>query len=377
MDFRFSEEHELLRRSVRELAESVVADRVAWMEENDETPVDVVEEMAERGLMGVCVPQEYGGTGLGNLARMIVIEEIGRVSAACAFFLQIFHLGIAPIVDFGTEEQKRKYLPSLAKGERLATLALTESTGGSDPGSLQTSAIKDGDDYVLDGRKVFITNAHLADVVVVAARTGEGTKGISAFIVEEGTKGFKAGREEHKFGIRGCDTGELIFDHCRVSADNLLGEEGQGLKIAFKAIAEIGRTGMAGTALGVLRACLEAAAKHANERELYGRPIAKLQGIQWPISEIYLDWQMARLLCYQAAWMIDQGLRCDGEIAAAKFQATEAAIRSTKKAIDVYGGYGYLMEYPVQRYFRDAQCLIASAGTSEVMRIVMARAALA
>jgi alkylation response protein AidB-like acyl-CoA dehydrogenase len=377
MDFSLSMEQELLRRSVREFAETVVADRVAWMEENDETPMDVVAEMAKRGLMGVCVPKAYGGTELGSLARMIVLEEIGRVSAACGFFLENFHLGIAPIVDFGTEEQKQKYLPGLAAGELLAALALTESTGGSDPAALQTSAVKDGDDYVLNGRKVFITNAHLADVVVVAARTGEGPRGISTFLVEKGTEGFKAGREERKFGIHGCNTGELVLDNCRVPGENLLGDEGRGLRIAFKAIGEIGRTGMAGTALGVLRACLEATVRHANERELYGKPIAKLQGIQWSISDIYLDWQMARLLCYQAAWMIDQGQRCDGETAAAKFQATEAAVRSAKKAIDIYGGYGYMMESPVQRYFRDAECLIASAGTSEVMRIVMARAALA
>lgn len=377
MDFRLTEEQELLRRSVREFAESVVAKRVEWMEETDETPMDVVQEMAKLGLIGMCIPRDYGGTGMGNLDRMIVLEEISRVSAACAFFLQIFHLGIAPIVDFGTQKQKEKYLPRLAKGELLTTLALTESTGGSDPSSLQTSAVKDGDDHVLNGRKVFITNAQIAHVVVVAARTGQGSRGISTFIVEQGTQGFKVGAREHKFGIHGCNPGELVFENCRVPRDNLLGEEGQGLKIALKAIADMGRTGMAGTALGVLRACLEAAAKHAKQRELYGKPIAELQGIQWPISEIYLDWQAARLLCYQAAWMIDQGLRCDGELAAAKFHATEAAIRSAKKAIDIFGGYGYLMDYPVQRYFRDAECLIASAGTSEVMRMVMARAGMA
>jgi alkylation response protein AidB-like acyl-CoA dehydrogenase len=327
--------------------------------------------------MGVCIPQEYGGTELGNLARMIMMEEIGRVSAACAFFLQIFHLGIDPIVIAGTDEQKKKFLPGLATGERLATCALTESTGGSDPMSLRTEAVKDGDFYILNGRKVFITNAHIADTVVVVARTGEGSKGLSAFVVEAGTEGYRAGRVEHKFGIHGCETGELIFENCKVPAENLLGEEGQGARIVFQAIGNIGRTGMAGTALGVLNACLESASKHANERELFGKPISRLQAIQWQISDIWMDLEVSRLLCYRASWMIDQGIRCDAEIAAAKLYTTEAAVRSAKKTVDIFAGYGYLMEYPVQRYFRDAECLIASAGTSEVMRIVIARSALA
>jgi alkylation response protein AidB-like acyl-CoA dehydrogenase len=367
MDFKFTEEQEIVRRSAREFAEQTVAPRVAWMEETDETPVDVVEGMAKLGLLGVCIPQEYGGTGLGNLARMIILEEIGRASAACAFFLQIFHLGIDPIVQAGNEEQKRKYLPGLASGERLATVALTESSGGSDPANLQTEARKDGDFYVLNGRKIFITNAHTANTVVIVARTGEGSKGISAFIVEKGTEGFKEGRHEHKFGIKGCDTGELILKDCRIPAENLLGEEGQGLRIAFKSISDIGRTGMAGTALGVLNACHEDAARHAKERELYGKPIAALQGIQWLISDIWLDMQIAKRLCYWASWLVDQGERCEAEVAAAKFFTTEAAVRSAKKAVDIYGGYGY---------YRDAQCLVASAGTSEIMRIIMARKAL-
>ena len=230
MDLRFTEEQELLRRSVRDFAETVIAPRVQWMEETDQTPTDVIKEMARLGLMGVCIPQQYGGTGMGSVARTIVLEEIGRVSAACAFFLQIFHLGIEPIVAFGSEEQKRKYLPGLASGKRLGTLALTESTGGSDPASLRTEARKDGDSYVLNGRKIFITNAHTADTVVLAARTGEGPKGISLFILEKGMPGFKEGRHEHKFGIHGCDTGELVLEDCRVPAANLLGGEGQGLE---------------------------------------------------------------------------------------------------------------------------------------------------
>jgi alkylation response protein AidB-like acyl-CoA dehydrogenase len=376
MNFQFNEEQQLLRRSAREFAESVIAPRVQWMEEMSETPMDVVQEMGKLGLMGVCVPQAYGGTGLGSVARMIVLEEIGRVSAACAFLLQCLHLSIDPIVSAGNEEQKKKYLPGLATGGSLAAMAVTESTGGSDPASMRTQADRHGDHYVLNGRKVFITNAHVADSMVVVARTGEGSKGLSAFIVEMGMGGVRAGRKEHKFGLHGAITGEVIFEDCRVPAANLLGEEGQGLRIGLGSISRIGRTGTAGTALGLLNACLETSVKHANERKLYGEPIAKLQAIQWHISDIWLDLQVAKLLCYQAAWLVDQKARCDTEIAGAKLYTTEAAVRSAKKTMDIYGGYGYLNEYPVQRYYRDAQCLIASAGTSEAMRITVARGAL-
>ena len=363
MDLRFTEEQQLIRRSAREFAESAVSPHV--------------QEMAKMGLMGVCVPREFGGTELGNLARTIMLEEIGRVSAASAFFLQIFHLGIDPIVTVGNDMQKKEYLPTLAKGERLATCAVTESTGGSDPASLRMEARRDGNDYILNGRKVFITNAHVADTVVVIARTGEGSKGLSAFLVDKGMKGFRAGRHEHEFGLHGCNTGELVFEDCRVPASSLLGEEGQGLRIAFGSIGRFGRTGTAATALGILNACLEDTVKHAKGRQLYGQPIAKLQAIQWHISDIWLDLNIARQLCYRASWLIDQGERCDAEAAAAKLYTTEAAVRSAKKAIDVYGGYGYLKEYALQRYFRDSECLIACAGTSEVMRIVIASTALA
>ena len=306
-----------------------------------------------------------------------MLEEVGRTSAASAFLLQICHLGIDPIVAAGNDAQKKQYLPALARGECLAACAVTETTGGSDPASLRTEARKDGGDYILSGRKVFITNAHVADTVVVVARTGEGSKGLSAFLVDKGTKGFRAGRQEHKFGLFGCNTGELIFEDCRVPAANLLGEEGQGLRIAFGSIGRIGRTGTAATALGILNACLEDTVKHANGRQLYGAAIGKLQAIQWQVSDIWLDSSIARQLCYRSSWLLDQGERCDAEVAAAKLFSTEAAVRSAKKAIDVYGGYGYLKEYAVQRYFRDAECLIASAGTSEVMRIVIANSALA
>jgi alkylation response protein AidB-like acyl-CoA dehydrogenase len=376
MEFQFSPQQELLRKSVREFAESAIAAKVAHMEETDEVPWDLYKEMAKQQYMGILVPKEFGGSAMGHLARMIMLEEIGRISAANAMAMQIFHLGIVPIVEFGNEAQKKKYLPALAKGERLATIAVTEATGGSDPTGIQTTAKPEGDHYVLNGRKCFITHGHVADTITIMAKTGEGPKGFSAFIVEKSFPGFKLGRKEKKFGLHGCNTGELSMENCIVPRENLLGSEGDGLKISMAAISEVGRAGMAGCGLGVIGACLEASVKFANQRMLGGKPISQHQGIQWMISDIYMDLETSRLLSYKAAWMKDQKIRCDVEMAMAKYYATEAAVRCAKKAVDIHGGYGYMMEYAAQRYYRDSEILIASAGTSEIQRIVMARKAL-
>lgn len=376
MDFSFSPEQELLRNSARDFTESVVAPRVAEMEETDEMPQAILQEMAGQGFMGVCVSQEWGGAGLGHAARLIILEEIGRVSAAVAMTLQVDQLGLGPLVDFGTPEQKEKYLPALASGEQLAALALTEAGGGSDPGGIQTMARPDGDNYVLNGRKVFITNSHIADLTTLVARTGEGPRDFAAFLIEKDRPGFRPGRKEHKFGIKGCNTGEIVLQDCVVPKANIVGGEGGGLRVALKSISELGRMGMAGCGLGVLRACQEAAVKFAKERKLGGRSIGEFQAIQWKLTDIYNDLESARLLCYRAAWLLDRKMRCDAEVAAAKLAATEGAVRAAKAAVDVHGGYGCLNEYPVQRYYRDAQLLIPSAGTSEVMRMVMARSLL-
>jgi alkylation response protein AidB-like acyl-CoA dehydrogenase len=376
MDFNFKPEQELLRNSVRDFAESVIAPRVAEMEEKDEMPAIILQEMATQGFMGVCVPMENGGAGLGHTARLIILEEIGRVSAAVAMTLQVDQLGIAPLVDFGTPDQKAKYLPNLASGEQLAALALTEAGGGSDPGGIQTTARQEGDNYVLNGRKVFITNSHIADITTVVARTGEGPRDFAAFLIEKDRPGFRPGRKEHKFGMKGCNTGEVVLQDCIVPKENIIGGPGGGMRAAMKAISELGRMGMAGCGLGVLRACLEAGVKFAKERKLGGKSISEFQAIQWKLTDIYHDLESAKLLCYRAAWMLDQKKRCDAEVASAKFAATEGAIRASKAAIDIHGGYGCLTEYAVQRYYRDAWLLVPSAGTSEVMRMVMARSLL-
>ena len=376
MDFQLSPQLELLRKSVREFAEGAIAPKVQHMEETDDVPWDLYKEMSRQMYMGILIPKEFGGTAFGNLARMIMLEEIGRVSAAMAMATQIFHMGTASIADFGSDAQKKKYLPLLARGERLGTIAVTEATGGSDPTGIQTTAKLQGDSYILNGRKCFITHGHVADTITVMAKTAEGPKGFSAFIVEKSFPGFKLGRKERKFGLHGCNTGEIVMENCSVPRENLLGNEGDGLKVSMATISEVGRAGMAGCGLGVINACLEASVKFANQRMLGGKPINQHQAIQWLISDMYMDLETSRLLAYRAAWMRDQKIRCDTDMAMAKYYATEAAVRCAKKAVDVHGGYGYMMEYPVQRYYRDSEILIASAGTSEIQRIVMARKAL-
>jgi alkylation response protein AidB-like acyl-CoA dehydrogenase len=376
MAFSFTQEQELLRKAARDFAEEHVAPRVESMEETQQVPWDVLKKMAELGFMGVTVPTEYGGTGLGHLARMLSLEELSRVSTAVAMMLQMVHTGVQGILDAGNEEQKKQYVPPIAQGKHLSTLALTETTGGSDPTGIVTQARLEGDNYILNGRKVFITNSHIADVMVAVARTGEGPKGTSAFIVDKNMPGFRPGHEEHKFGMWGANTGEVIFDNCVVPRANLLGNEGDGVRIALKGIGEVGRAGMVGVSIGLLQGALDAAVKFAKERVVGGQPLSKLQSMQYKLADMYMDLDISRLLGYRAAGLKDAGQRCDVEMAMAKYFSVEAAMRGTKVALDIHGGYGCLREYPVQRYYRDAGLLNPSAGTSDIMKIIMARAAM-
>ncbi|MFQ5711226.1 MAG: acyl-CoA dehydrogenase family protein [Candidatus Geothermarchaeales archaeon] len=373
MDFSFTPKQETLRDTVRKFAEREIEPKVRDMDETDEVPMDLIKRMAELGLLGIMIPNDYGGTDMGHVARMIVIEEIGRVSAAMAHTLAILHVGQGPILYDGTEDQKRKWLPSLAKGQTLATLALTEPTGGSDVRNMQTTARPEGDNYVLNGRKCFITNSHIADLFGVVGKMVDGD--LSCFLVEKDAPGFKLGREENKFGLRGCISGEIILDNCVVPRENLVGEEGKGLRVALSSISNLGRPGVGAVALGIVRRCLEEVAKYSNQRVLYGKPIIKLQAIQWYVTDIYMDYEISRMLTYHAAWLRDRGERCDAENSMAKFWATEAAVRCAVKAISVFGGYGNLKEFVPQRLLRDAEPLISAGGTSEIMRMIMARKA--
>ena len=373
MEFGFTSEQEMLRKSAREFAEAEIRPRVRDMDETGKVPMDILDKMAKLGFMGVMIPREYGGLEMGHIARTIVLEEIGRVSAAMANTLQITHLGISPIVTDGTEDQKRRWLPMLARGEKLSTFAVTEPTGGSDVLGIQTTAKREGDEYVINGRKCFISNSHLAGVLGILAKTGEGPKGLTTFVVQSDSPGFRPGREENKFGLRGANTGELILENCRVPKENVLGKEGDGLRIALGTISNVGRPGINAAALGIIRSCLEEAVRYSKQRVLYGKPISELQAVQWNLTDIYMDYEASRLLTYYSAWLRDKGERCDAENAMAKFCATEAAVRCAKKTIDIFGAYGCMMEFAPQRLLRDAELFISGAGTSEIMRLVMIR----
>ncbi len=373
IDFSFTDEQEMFRKAAREFAESRVAPFIPEMEQTGKVPPDLVKALGEAEMMAITIPEEYGGLGLGFVARMIALEEISRISTATAMMLQVFALGIDPIVRFGTEEQKRKYLPELATGKRLASVAVTEPTGGSDPTGGRTTYVKDGSDFIVTGRKCFITNAHIADTITVLAKDETNPKAFSALIVEKGTEGFRATHEEHKVGMKGCNTGELSLEKCRVPAAQLLGQEGKGLRVTMSAIGDVGRGGMVGCAIGLHTACLEASIKFASERVLYGKPISNLQAIQMKLAEMKIDLEAGRLLAYRAAAMQDRGEASSNEYAVAKYFTTETAQKAAKMAVDIHGGYGCMEEYAVTRYLRDAFILGPSAGTSDIMKVIVAR----
>lgn len=377
MDFKLSEREELLRKSAREFAESEITPKIEAMEETGDFAVDLLRPMAKMGITGIIAPREYDGVGLGYMARTVVLEEMARVCAAVSMGLQVHHMAIAALKDFGTVEQQKKYLPPLARGETMGCVAVTEPSGGSDLLGMQSSAALKGDTWILNGRKCFITNSHTSDYWVVIARTGEGPKGLSAFVVDKNAPGAKTGRVEHKVGLRGSNTGELVFDNCEVPRGNMLGQEGGGLGVALKTVSETGRTGMAATALGILQACYEEAAKFAGERVLYGKPISFLQAISFYLAEIYTELDICRLLCYRASWMKDQNMRFDTESAMAKSYTCDAAARCAKKAVEIHGAYGILKEYKVQRLLRDAMVTISAGGTGEIGKVVIGRAAMA
>jgi len=376
IDFTFTEEQEMFRKAAREFAETMVASKVPEMEETGKFSDDLVKALGEAEMMALTVPEEYGGLGLGYTVRMIAVEEISKVSVAVGMMLQVCALGIEPILKFGTEEQKKRYLPAMAKGERIGTTAVTEATGGSDPTGIRTSYKKEGSDYILNGRKCFITNSHIGDTITILAKDSENPKAFSTFIMEKGMEGFKATREEHKVGMRGCNTGELALENCRVPAENLIGDEGKGMRVALAAIGDVGRGGMVGCALGLQAACLEASIKFANERILYGKPISYLQTIQNKLADMKIDLEAGQLLGYRATSMQDKGMRSSNEFAVAKYFTTEAAQRAAKMAVDIHGGYGCMEEYAVSRYLRDSFVLGPSAGTSDIMKVIIGRWAL-
>lgn len=374
MFFKLTEEQELLRKTVRDFAESEIAPKAAEMDEKEEYDYSLWSKMAEMGLTGIPYSDDYEGAGMDNVSYAIAVEELSRVCASSGVLISA-HTSLCawPIYAFGTEEQKQKYLVPLANGEKIGAMGLTEPGAGSDAGATKTTAVLDGDEWVLNGSKIFITNAYYADTYVILASTDRALKqkGISAFIVEKGTPGFTFGKKEHKLGIRASATYELVFENCRIPKENLLGDPGMGFKIIMMTL-DGGRIGIASQALGIAQGAYEAALNYSKVREQFGKPLSANQGIQWMLADMATQIEASRLLIYQAAWLKDNKLPYSKESAMAKLFASETAMWVTTKAVQIFGGYGYTREYPVERMMRDAKITEIYEGTSEVQRIVIA-----
>ena len=374
MDFSLSKTEELFLQMIREFAEKEVKPLAAEVDEEERFPLETVEKMAKTGLMGIPVPVKYGGAGGTNLMYGIAVEELSRVCGTTGVVLSAHtSLCCAPIMENGTEEQKMKYLPRLASGEWIGAFGLTEPNAGTDAAMQQTTAVLDGDQYVLNGNKIFITNAVYAHVYVIFAMTDKslGNKGISAFIVEKGTPGFSIGKKEKKMGIRGSATTELVFEDCRIPKENLLGQQGKGFAIAMKTL-DGGRVGIAAQALGIAQGAMDETIKYTKERKQFGRSISQFQNTQFQMADMETKVQAARLLVRSAHWKKDNGMPYSVDAAMAKLFAAETAMEVTTKAVQLHGGYGYTREYPVERMMRDAKITEIYEGTSEVQRMVIA-----
>ncbi len=368
-------EHEEFRKWARGLVEKVVAPAASQLDSSEKPDLEVVKKLGESGLMGIPYPEEHGGAGLDNLSYAIAVEEVSRVCGSTGLFLAAHtSLGAAPFHLFGTDEQKKKYLVPLASGEMIGAFGLTEPGAGSDAGGIRTTAELDGDQWVINGTKCFITSGRLAQVVVIAAITdkSKGKKGMSSIIVERGTPGFGYGKEEKKLGVRGTDTSELVFDNCRVPKTNLLGSEGEGLK-QFLTILDGGRVSIGAMAVGIAQGCLEESSKYAKQRIQFGKPISELQAIQVMVADMATQVEAARQLLYHAARLEDAGRSFVKEAAMAKLFASRIAVKAGLDAIQVHGGYGYMKDYPVERMLRDAKLTEIGEGTSQIQELVIAR----
>jgi butyryl-CoA dehydrogenase len=375
MDFELGEEQQMVRETTRAFVEREVKPVASRLDREAIYPSELVKRLSELGLMGIVVPQEFGGSGMDLLSCVVAMEEISKAWASLAVAMSVQNsLVCAPIARFGSAAQKKKYLPSLARGERLGCYALTEPGSGSDAGSIQTRAKRVDDNFVLNGNKIFTTNGNRADLAIVYAVTdpAKGKKGISAFIVEKNSPGFVVGKLEDKLGLRSSDTASLLFEDCRVPGENLLGTEGEGFAIALATL-DGGRIGIAAQALGIAQGCLEESVAYAQQRRQFGRAIAEFEAIQWMLADMATEIDAARLLTYRAAWLAEQGRTFTKEAAMAKLFASEAANRAAYKAIQIFGGYGYTKEFAVERFFRDARITTIYEGTSEIQRLVIAR----
>lgn len=375
MDFDFTEEQLEIKRLARKFAESEIAPHAMEWDEAQRFPVDLMKKLARLGFLGILFPQEYGGAGLGYIEYVSVIEEISRVDGAIGLSVAAHNsLCSNHIFTFGSDAQKLRYLVPLASGEKLGAWGLTEPEAGSDASGTQTTAIKDINSYVLNGSKTFTTHGTYGDIFVLMAVTdrSKGNKGISAFILEKGMPGLRAGKKENKLGCRASDTSEVILENCRIPTENLLGEEGQGF-INCLEILDGGRISIAALAVGMAQGAFEASLNYSRQRKQFGRPIAEFQAIQWKLADMATEIEAARLLTYRAAFLRDQKRRATKEASMAKLYASEVGVRVATEAIQIHGGYGYIKDYPVEKFYRDSKICTLGEGTSEIQRLVIAR----
>jgi len=375
LDFQLNDEQLQLRKSVREFAEREIRPHVMEWDEECRFPLETVKELGRLGLLGVIFPAEYGGAGMGYIEYVLAIEELSRVDGSVGIIVAA-HTSLCSNHIFlaGTEAQKRKYIPQLATGEHIGAWGLTEPGSGSDAGSARTTAVRRGNCWLLNGTKTFITNGHYADVAVVIAVTDKAahTHGLSAFVVEKGTKGFRAGKKENKLGLRASDTSELIFEDCCIPAENLLGKEGDGFIDAMRVL-DGGRISIAALGLGMAQGAYEAALNYSKERKQFGKAISEFQAIQWKLADLATEIDAARLLTNRAAWMKDNHMKTTLESSMAKLYTSEVAVKAANEAVQIHGGYGFIKDYPAEKFYRDVKLCTIGEGTSEIQRLVIAR----
>jgi len=378
MDFDLTDEQKMLEKTVRDFAEKEIKPTRAEFDEKAEYPIEILRRLGEMGIMGMAVPPEYGGSGADVISYAIAVEELSKIDPSVAVAVSVHNsLGCDPIVKFGTEEQKKKWLPGLASGKKIGCFCLTEPDAGSDAAAVKGTARLDGDEYIVNARKQFITNAAGADLSLVFVMTDreKGYKGISGFLVPTDAPGFSRGKKEKKMGIHASVTMEMNYEDCRIPKENLLGEEGDGFKIALWAL-DAGRIGVAAQAVGIAQGALNEAIAYSKERIQFGKPISSFQAIQWMIADMATEIDAARFLTYRAAYVKEKGGRFSKEAAMAKLKASDVAVNVSRDAVQIFGGYGYMREYPVERYYRDAKITEIYEGTSEIQRMVISRALL-
>ncbi|MGH9703973.1 MAG: acyl-CoA dehydrogenase [Candidatus Acidiferrales bacterium] len=381
MEFSLTDEQQQLRRTVRSFAEAEIHPHVMEWDEASHFPAEIIPKMADLGFLGVFYPEKYGGAGMGYAEYAIIIEELSRVDGSIGLIVAAHNsLCTNHIYKFGNEDQRKKYVTLLAQGKKLGCWSLTEPHAGSDAGGTRTTAVRQGKDWILNGAKTFTTNGHYADVCVAMAVTdkSKGNHGISAFVIEKGTPGFRPGKKENKLGMRASDTSEVVFHDCRVPAENLLGEEGEGFINSLQ-ILDGGRVSIAALGLGMAQGAYEASVKYAKERKQFGKPIADFQAIQFKLADMATEIEAARLLTYQSAWLADRALAGDKtarftrESSMAKLYAGEVAVRVANEAVQIFGGYGFIKDYPAEKFYRDVKLCTIGEGTSEIQRLVIAR----